>query len=83
MIEIFLYIKLFLCFFRRKIFFTLIINIILLYAPIEENFPHFIFMIRMFIRQMIEGIVGVIYCLISKGENKNNVDDDSKQKKIN
>ena len=49
-------------------------NIFIFYAPIEKKFPHFLFKSRMYIKQTIEGIVGILECLIPRYE-------DIKQKK--
>ena len=43
-------------------------NVFIFYAPIEEKFPHFIFNTRMSIKQIVEGILGVLECLIPRYE---------------
>lgn len=43
-------------------------NVFIFYAPIEEKFPHFIFNTRMSIKQIVEGIFGVLECLIPRYE---------------
>ena len=47
-----------------KIFSWIMINIIILYGPIENRYPYFLFKIRMCIKQIIEGIFGIICCFI-------------------
>ena len=51
-----------------------ILNIFVFYAPIDKKYPHFIFTTRMYIKQIIEGIIGIIECFIPRYE-------DDKQKK--
>ena len=45
-----------------------ILNIFIFYSPIEKKFPHFLFISRMYIKQIIEGILGIIECLIPRYE---------------
>jgi len=45
-----------------------IMNIFVFYAPIDKKCPHFIFTSRMYIKQLIEGIFGVIECFIPRYE---------------
>ena len=44
------------------------LNIFLLYAPINKKFPHFLFISRMYIKQIIEGTIGILECLIPRYE---------------
>ena len=44
----------------------LVLNIFIFYAPINKKFPHFIFITRMSIKQIIEGTVGILECLIPR-----------------
>ena len=70
LIEIFLFWKIF----KRinAIIFCLIIgNILIFYSPIEKRCPKFLFRIRMFIKEIIEGILVVLSCLIPIGKKKN------------
>ena len=60
--------------FNDKFIIYLILNILLLYAPLEKKCPHFIFKARMTFKQVIEGIIGLLVCLIPKYE-------DTKEKK--
>ena len=54
--------------FNDKFIIYLILNILLLYAPLEKKCPHFIFKARMTFKQVIEGIIGLLFCLIPKYE---------------
>ena len=45
-----------------------ILNIFVFYAPIDKKCPHFIFTTRMYIKQLIEGIFGLIECFIPRYE---------------
>ena len=50
------------------IIFVLILgNTIIFYSPIDKRCPKFLFRIRMFIKEIIEGILVVLSCLISSG----------------
>ena len=51
-----------------KIILLFITNLCLFYAPLEKNFPHFVFKCRMSIKQIIEGILVLIQCIIPKYE---------------
>ena len=51
-----------------KFIIYLILNILLLYAPLEKKCVHFIFKSRMTFKQIIEGIIGLLVCLIPKYE---------------
>ena len=59
-------------FLSDKFIILLILNVIIMYAPLEKNFPHFLFKCRMTFRQVIEGIIGLIECIIPKYEEKPN-----------
>ena len=54
-----------------KFILFVIINIIILYAPIEKISPHGLFKVRMFFSQIVEGIVGILECLIPRYEDIN------------
>ena len=58
--------------FSDKFLLYLIINVLLLYAPLENKCPHFLFKCRMSLKQIIEGIIGLIDCLIPKYEEETN-----------
>ena len=45
-----------------------IMNIFVFYAPIDKICPHFIFIARMYIKQIIEGTLGILECLIPRYE---------------
>ena len=51
---------------RFILFVTL--NIFVFYAPINKKLPHFLFVSRMSIKQVIEGIIGILECLIPRYE---------------
>lgn len=51
----------------------LILNVIILYAPLEKKFPNFLFKIRMTFKQLIEGVIGLLECIIPKYEEKTNI----------
>ena len=53
-----------------KIIVFIILNIIILYYPLESKCPYFLFKFRMSFRQIIEGILGLILCLIPFNEKK-------------
>ena len=42
------------------------LNVFIFYAPINKKCPHFIFKTRMSIKQIIEGTVGILECLIPR-----------------
>ena len=54
----------------------IILNVLILYAPLEKTCPHFIFKARITFKQVIEGIIGLVECLIPKYE-----DPDEKKEK--
>ena len=43
-----------------------VLNIFVFYFPIEKKFPHFLFVSRMYTKQVIEGSIGIIECLIPR-----------------
>ena len=45
-----------------------IMNIFVFYAPIDKICPHFIFIARMYIKQIIEGIIGIIESFVPRYE---------------
>ena len=51
---------------RFILFFVL--NIFIFYSPINKKFPHFLFISRMTIKQVIEGTIGILECLIPRYE---------------
>ena len=66
LIEIFLFYKL-----SKRInwiIFTMVLgNMLIFYAPIYNRYPKFLFRIRMFIKEIIEGVLVVLSCLIPFG----------------
>ena len=44
------------------------LNIFIFYCPINKKYPHFLFISRMYIKQIIEGTIGIIECLIPRYE---------------
>ena len=66
LIEIFLFYKL-----SKRInwiIFTMVLgNMLIFYAPIYNRYPKFLFRIRMFIKEIIEGVLVVLSCLIPGG----------------
>ena len=51
-----------------KLILLVIGNIIIFYSFIEEKYPKFLFRSRMFIKEMIEGILSLIFAIIPKFE---------------
>jgi len=45
-----------------------ILNIFVFYSPINKKFPHFLFISRMTIKQVIEGTISILECLIPRYE---------------
>ncbi len=48
----------------------ILLNIILFYSPLDKNFPNFLFNIFIICKQVIEGVIGILICLIPKYEEK-------------
>ena len=67
LIELYLLMKI-TSFLTDKFILFFILNIIIFYAPIEKHCPHFVFKCRMTIKQIIEGIIVLLTCLIPKYE---------------
>ena len=44
------------------------LNIFVFYVPINKKFPNFLFVSRMSIKQVIEGAIGIVECLIPRYE---------------
>ena len=57
-------------FLNDKIILIFISNIVVFYAVIEKKFPYFVFKSRMAIKQVIEGVIVLILCLIPRYEEK-------------
>ena len=45
-----------------------VLNIFIFYAPLDKKCPHFLFVSRMYVKQIIEGIFGLIECFIPRYE---------------
>jgi hypothetical protein len=43
-----------------------LLNVILFYSPLDKNFPNFLFKIFIICKQCIEGIIGIIECVVPK-----------------
>ena len=56
--------------FNEKFIAWIILNILLLYGPIEKKNPYFLFKSRIFIEQIFEGIIGLFKCFIPTYEPK-------------
>lgn len=54
--------------FNEKFIILIVINIIFFYGPLEKKCPYFLFKSRMFVKQIFEGIFGIIRCIIPKYE---------------
>ena len=46
----------------------IISNICIFYSILDKKYPHFLFMFRMSIKQIIEGIIVVLICIIPNYE---------------
>jgi hypothetical protein len=51
-----------------KFIICLALNVIILYAPLEKNFPHFFFKSRMAFKQIIDGVIGILDSVVPKYE---------------
>ena len=47
-----------------KIIFFIILNVFILYSPINKVYPNFLFFTRMYIKQIIEGTICILICLL-------------------
>ena len=56
--------------FNEKFIAWIVLNILLFYGPIEQRYPFFLFRSRMFIQQIFEGVIGILYCFIRSYETK-------------
>ena len=55
-------------FINDKFLLWVLLNIVLLYSQIENICPHFIFKARMAVKQSIQGVLGIVECLIPRYE---------------
>ena len=49
-----------------RIILFVILNIFIFYSLIEKRCPHFLFIYRTYIKQIIEGSLGILECLIPR-----------------
>ena len=56
-----------------KLIILVIGNVLLFYSFLEEKYPRFLFRCRMFIKEIIEGILGIFLALIPKYEDNKNI----------
>ena len=49
-----------------RIIIFVILNIFIFYSLIEKRRPHFLFFYRTYIKQIIEGSLGILECLIPR-----------------
>ena len=54
--------------FNDKLLLLIIMNIIIFYAVLENYSDHFLFKAKMSVKQVFEGIIGVIECIIPRYE---------------
>ena len=69
LIELFLLMKIS-SYFSDQIILLIISNICIFYSILDKKYPHFLFMFRMSIKQIIEGIIVVLICIIPNYEKK-------------
>ena len=50
--------------FSDKFLLWIIANLFLLYSPINKKYPDFVFNIWMSCKQIVEGVLGIIECVI-------------------
>ncbi len=49
-----------------------ILNIFIFYGPIDKKFPNFLFTSKMYLKQVIEGSIGIVECLIPRYQEDKN-----------
>ena len=81
MIEFYLLMKITSCL-SDKFIFLIISNICIFYSIIDKKYPHFLFKCRMSIKQIIEGIIVLIICVIPRYEDKEKENEKEKEKAI-
>ena len=69
LIELFLLMKIS-SYFSDQMILLIISNICIFYSILDKKYPHFLFMFRMSIKQIIEGIIVVLICIIPNYEKK-------------
>ena len=55
-----------------KIVFFIVLNVFIFYSPINKAFPNFLFFTRMYIKQIIEGTIGILICFFPTFEKSEN-----------
>ena len=53
---------------NEKFILWILMNICIFYSPIDKKCPYFFFKCRIYFNQILEGIIGVISCLVPKYE---------------
>ena len=81
MIEFYLLMKITSCL-SDKFIFLIISNICIFYSIIDKKYPYFLFKCRMSIKQIIEGIIVLIICVIPRYEDKEKEKEKEKEKAI-
>ena len=81
LIELFLLMKIS-SYFSDQMILLIISNICIFYSILDEKYPHFLFMFRMSIKQIIEGIIVVLICIIPNYEKKEKEKETRKKQKI-
>ena len=69
LIELFLLMKIS-SYFSDQMILLIISNICIFYSILDKKYPHFLFKFRMSIKQIIEGIIVVLICIIPNYEKK-------------
>ena len=81
LIELFLLMKIS-SYFSDQMILLIISNICIFYSILDKKYPHFLFMFRMSIKQIIEGIIVVLICIIPNYEKKEKEKEAGKKQKI-
>ena len=81
LIELFLLMKI-TSYFSDQMILLILSNICIFYSIIDKKYPHFLFMFRMSIKQIIEGIIVVLICIIPNYEKKEKEKETGKKQKI-
>ena len=81
LIELFLLMKIS-SYFSDQMILLIISNICIFYSILDKKYPHFLFMFRMSIKQIIEGIIVVLICIIPNYEKKEKETETGKKQKI-
>ncbi len=55
-----------------KIVFFIVLNVFIFYSPINKVCPNFLFFTRMYIKQIIEGTIGILICFFPTFEKSKN-----------